>query len=146
MHLATTRFGGLEIEPSDILLFPSGVVGFEECRNWVLLGDAENTSVGWLQSVTRPEIALAVVSPRKFVPGYQVRVARTQLAPLQLRATHEAYVLAVVGKGGQGLTLNLKAPIIINLDRRLGRQVVATDDQPLRHELPGSSAHLRKTA
>jgi len=145
MQIDTTRFGPLEIEPHDLLLFPNGLVAFEDCRHWVLLADADNALIGWLQSASRPEVAIAVVSPRRFSPDYQLRINRTQLAPLHLRAVHEAYVLAVVGRNERGLTLNLKAPLVVNLDRRLGRQVVAIDDQPLQFEL-ASPAALRKTA
>lgn len=146
MQLATSRFGTLDIESHDILLFPTGIVAFEDCRNWVLLGDADSPHVAWLQSASRPEVALAVVSPRKFVPDYQVHVTKSQISTLQLRAIHEAYVLTIVGKNERGLTLNLKAPIIINLDRRLGRQVVTSNEQSLQYELVGAGPGLRKIA
>ena len=146
MQLATSRFGTLDIESHDILLFPTGIVAFEDCRNWVLLGDADSPHVAWLQSASRPEVALAVVSPRKFVPDYQVHVTKSQISTLQLRAIHEEYVLTIVGKNERGLTLNLKAPIIINLDRRLGRQVVTSNEQSLQYELVGAGPGLRKIA
>jgi flagellar assembly factor FliW len=44
-------------------------------------------------------------------------------------------VLVVVGSDEDGITLNLKAPLVINLRRRLGRQVVHNHDLPLRYEL-----------
>jgi flagellar assembly factor FliW len=44
------------------------------------------------------------------------------------------------------LTLNLKAPLIINLDRRLGRQVITSDEQPVVLTLPSAPPLLRKSA
>jgi flagellar assembly factor FliW len=149
MLIKTSRFGAMEIEADDILLFPQGLLGFEECRHWVLLADADNDAVGWLQNISRSELALAVVSPRRFVPGYEVRVPRGQLAPLQLNEIDQAYVLTVVSKNEGSLTINLKAPLVINLDRRIGRQIVSCDDQPMQHrlsELPLSALPLRKSA
>ena len=146
MHINTTRFGAIRIEPDDIFLLPQGLIGFEECRRWVLLADAQNPAVGWLQSATHPDVALAVVSPRRFVPNYRVRVSVSELAPLELEAADRAFVLAVVAKHEENLTINLKAPLILNLDRRLGRQVITSDDQPLVYTLPHSSAELRKAA
>ena len=125
------HFGPVEIEVDDILLFPHGVIAFEDCRHWVLLADDENDALGWLQSVTRGEVAVPVVSPRRFAPEYQVHVTRGQLAPLELSHFDQAYVLSVVSQSDGDLTLNLKAPLIINLDRRLGRQVITTDEQPV---------------
>lgn len=133
MQIDTSRFGAVQIEADDILLFPHGLIAFEECRHWVLLSDADNESLGWLQSVSRAEVALAVISPRRFVPGYQVRVGRSQLGPLELAQFDQAFLLTVVSQEEQTLTVNLKAPIVVNLDRRLGRQVITTDEQPVAH-------------
>lgn len=147
MHIDTSRFGPVQIEADDILLFPHGLIAFEDCRHWVLLSDADNESLGWLQSISRPEVALPVISPRRFVPGYQMRVARTQLAPLELTQFDQAFLLTIVSQEDQALTVNLKAPIVVNLDRRLGRQVITTDEQPVSH-LIGQRTHtlLRKSA
>jgi len=135
MFIQTTRFGRLEIAPQDVLVFPAGIPGLEDCREWVLLADADNDALGWLQSTKRREVAFAVVSPRRFVAGYQIRIARSELAPLELVDVREAQVLVIVGKNDRGITLNLKAPLVIHLARRLGRQVVANGDQPIQFEL-----------
>ena len=135
MEIHTTRFGTVDVEPNDVILFPTGMLGLDDCLHWVLLVDAENEALGWLQSTTHGDVALAVVSPRRFVPDYDVRVARDELAPLALASLDEAHVLVVVGKTGSAITLNLKAPLVINLRRRLGCQVVHNGDHPLRYEL-----------
>ncbi len=146
MQIGTSRFGSVEIEFDDILLFPSGLIGYEDNRHWVLLADAENDAVGWLQCVAGPDLAVAVISPRRFVPEYQLRVGRSQLEPLQLTSTDQAYVLTVISKTDTHLSVNLRAPIVINLDRRVGRQVVTNDEQPLQFELAPLHAPLRKSA
>ena len=147
MHIETSHFGPLEIDVEDILLFPNGVIAFEECRHWVLVADAANPALAWLQSVSQPEISLPVVSPRRFAPQYRIHVAKGQLLPLEFSQFDQAYVLSVVSQSDGDLTLNLKAPLIINLDRRLGRQVITTDDQPLAQVLTTRPpALLRKSA
>ena len=147
MQIGTRHFGNVEIEVDDILLFPQGVIAFEDCRHWVLLADAENPSVAWLQSANRAEVALPVVSPRRFSPEYAVHVTRGQLSPLEFSQFDQAYVLAVVASSDGDLTLNLKAPLIINLDRRLGRQVITSDEQPVALTLSSTSPTLlRKSA
>ncbi|MHB1036269.1 MAG: flagellar assembly protein FliW [Pirellulales bacterium] len=146
MLIKTTRFGSLEVEPEDLITFPAGLLGLEDCREWILLADAQNDSLGWLQSVLRAEIALAVVSPRRFVPQYQMRVARAELAPLELPEVKEAQVVVIVGKTDRSITLNLKAPLVINAERRLGRQVIVNGDQPVQYELPDAQVPLKKSA
>lgn len=142
MLVKTSRFGNVEIEPEDILLFPHGMAAYEDLRHWVLLNDRENESIGWLQSVARPDAAFAVVSPRRFVPGYRIHVKRSQIAPLELADEHAAFVLAVLNRVEGNVTVNLRAPVIINLDRRIGRQIVTSDEQPLRHVLDDAPAAI----
>lgn len=146
MRIITTRFGAVNIESNDILSFPQGVLGFEACRQWVLLADADNEAVGWLQCITRPDLALPVVSPRRFVPEYQVRIARQQAEPLELASPDQAFVLVIVGSSELGLVLNLRAPVVVNLNRRLGCQVVVNDDQPTQYQLAAAARPLRRSA
>lgn len=146
MQVTTTRFGTLEISADDVLEFPSGLIGFEDCRQWVLLADAQNEALGWLQCISRPDVAMPVVSPRRFVENYQFRVFRSELAPLGLADVQDAHVLAIVGKRDRGLTLNLKAPVVLNLARRMGRQVVANGEAPLQYDLTPEYAPLKMSA
>ncbi len=144
MLVRTTRFANIEVPAEDLIRFPEGMLGLDDCHSWVLLADAQSETVGWLQSTTRPSVALAVVSPRRFVPDYQLRVFRRELASLELARPEDAQVLSIMSKNERGITLNLKAPILMNLEKRLGRQVIANGEMPLQYEL--TTTALRKTA
>jgi flagellar assembly factor FliW len=146
MRISTSRFGRIDVDAGDIIRFPSGLPGLEDCREWALLADSTNDALGWLQCVTRGDMALAVVSPRRFVPDYQVRIPRSELTPLAITDIRQAQVVVVVGTTGTDLTLNLKAPIVINLEARTGRQVVASGELPLQYELTSNRQPLRKSA
>jgi flagellar assembly factor FliW len=142
MKISTTRFGSLSIETVDVLTFVDGLIGMEDCRRWVLLADAQNSALGWLQSLEHPEVALGVVSPRRFVADYQVRVARREILPLGLNDPHNAQILTIVSHKNGTLTLNLKAPLVINVAGRLGRQIVARDDHAVQYHL-NTAARLK---
>jgi flagellar assembly factor FliW len=148
MQIQTSRFGSVEIDADDIFLFPRGLFAFEACRHWVLLADTHSEHLGWLQCATEPAVALPVVSPRRYLPEYKVHVARSQLAPLEFSQFDQAYVLSILSKEDGQWTLNLKAPLVINFDRRLGRQLITGDEQPIAWPLPALSRRpvLRKSA
>lgn len=135
MMLESARFGALKVEPADLLQFPGGLIGLESLRQWVLLADAANPSLGWLQSADQSDVALAVVSPWRFVPGYQLRLPASELAPLELATPDDAEVLAILSRQTAAITLNLKAPLVLNLPRRLGRQVLASGDAKLQYAI-----------
>jgi len=150
MLLQTTRFGAVEVRESDVLTFPLGLIGLEAWKSWVVLADAHQKGLGWLQSVDRLDLALAVVSPRRFVPDYRARVSARDLAPLELPSPQEAHVVVTVScheqsPHGSGLSLNLKAPIVVCLSTRRGRQVVTKDDHAVRHWVAGP-APMRRSA
>ncbi|MCO6459389.1 MAG: flagellar assembly protein FliW [Pirellulaceae bacterium] len=146
MEISSTRFGTVRIEAEDVLHFPQGLIGFETCCHWILLADSANDAVAWLQCISRPDVALPVVSPRRYVRDYRLQVAAAELETLDPSGRGEIYVLAILGHDQGRWTLNLKAPVIVNLSTRCGRQVVAQDDQPLQLQLPAVSPLLRKTA
>jgi flagellar assembly factor FliW len=146
MRINTSRFGRIDVAAGDVIRFPSGLPGLEDCREWALLADATNDALGWLQSTTRGDVAMAVVSPRRFVPDYQVRIPRSELTPIDISDIRQAQIVVVVGTTGTALTLNLKAPIVINLEGRTGRQVVASGELPLQYELTSIRPPLKKSA
>ena len=131
MQIESSRFGKMEINHSDMLLMPHGLIGFETCRHWVLLSSQDNDEVAWLQSIALSNVALPVVSPRRFAPNYRAHVHKRNLDLLYLHTEDQFYVLSIVSKSGVTLTANLKSPILLNATRHIAIQVVVTDDQPL---------------
>ena len=146
MKINTTRFGALGVESNEVIVFAEGLIGLEACRRWVFMADAQSDAVAWMQCVDRPDVALAVVSPRRFIPDYQLRVPRRELEPLGLEAVRTAHLLVILSQTDGTATLNLKAPLVIDLDRRRGRQVVANGPVPVRFELATESPGLKKIA
>jgi flagellar assembly factor FliW len=147
MQIQSSRFGKMEINHSDMLLMPHGLIGFETCRHWVLLSSQDNDEVAWLQSVALENVALPVVSPRRFSPNYRAHVNKRDMQLLHLHSEDKLYVLGVVSKSGSMLTVNLKSPILLNATRHIAIQVVVTDNAPLALPLGLSdSSTIRRAA
>ena len=121
LHYAIWQFDDRGRRRSDICRWPDR---HGRLPPWVLLADAENAALGWLQSLDRPEVALGVVSPRRFVPDYQVRVAEREIQPLGLENPNDAQVLVIVSHVGWQLSLNLKAPLVIHVAERLAGRLL----------------------
>lgn len=145
MIVDTNRFGPVECQPDDLLTFPQGLIGMENCREWVLLADSENTALGWLQSVDKRDLALPVVSPRRFVPDYQLRISARDLDGVGESRPSELQVLVILSRIEDSLAVNLKAPVVFCLQSRRGRQVVAKDDHEVQFVL-GATVPFRRSA
>jgi flagellar assembly factor FliW len=73
-------------------------------------------------------------------------VARAEIEPLELGSIGLAEVLVIVGRTDRSITLNLKAPLLVNLSKRIGRQVLTNGDLPIRYELGGGQVTWKKIA
>lgn len=138
MQLETKRFGTLQVDDDRLFHFSQGIIGFESLRQWVLLPDPTSPAVAWLQSASSAAHALAVVSPRAFFPDYKVTVGKRELAPLKLRPDDRIYIVTTLAGHVGRLETNLRAPILLNLSRRTGHQIVVGEEHSVRQELPVS--------
>ena len=146
MDISTSRFGALTISMNETICFPSGLIGLEDCRSWVLLSEQPGDRFIWLQSTQQAEIALPLVDPRTFVPDFTLQVEESDWTPLGRRENDLVQVLVALGQSHGGLVLNLLAPVVINCERRIGRQVFNHADAQVNYRLDTFSASLQRTA
>ena len=131
MQIQTSRFGKITIDENELLMMPQGLIGFETCRHWILIANPTNEDIAWLQSVGVPNVAIPVISPRRYAPEYRVQISQRDLSVLRLHNDDKLFVLTVVSKSGMTLTTNLKSPILLNATRKIAAQVVCTSDSSL---------------
>jgi len=143
MQLDTTRFGTMACEARDLLLFSEGIIGFEHLHAWALLPEPP---LCWLQAIEDPQIALPLVSPFRYVANYRLQLDPDDGRLLDMTASKNALVLVVIGQHDGQWTLNLRAPILIRPELRLGRQVVIRSEYSLQHVLPRLDGSVRKCA
>lgn len=131
MLVKTTRFGPIATSQADIIVFPNGLIGFEDTRHWLVLSDADNPQLAWLQSTAQPQVAIPLISPRKLLPDYRVSITQRQIETLRIRSSDRVFVMLVLSKTGKTLTVNLRGPLVINLTQRLAVQCILNDPLPL---------------
>lgn len=146
MEISTSRFDTLSISIAETICFPSGLIGFESCRSWVLLRQCPGDSVIWLQSTQEAEVALPVVDPRTFLPDFTLQLEERDWNPLGKRDEDAIQVLVAVARNGTSLSLNLLAPLVINCRRRLGRQVINLGPWPVDYCIGEVGQDFRKIA
>lgn len=130
MIINTTRFGKVQIEPSDVLHFSEGVLGFNDLKSFVLLDDPSDDIFAWLQSAENPAIAFPVLEPELFSANYKIQLAKTDFESLKMTNLERARVFSIVTipEDPTQMTANLKAPIVINVVEKIARQCVLQDN------------------
>lgn len=120
--------GTLTVEPSTVVTFPKGLLGFPECRAFILL-PSEREHVYWLQSTDYAALAFLMIDPFVFFEGYTVDLAATELARTAATAD-DVTVLAIVTlpqNRADSPTANLQGPVVISTRTGEGWQIVIAD-------------------
>lgn len=138
MKLDTTRFGSIDVDPATIIHFPLGLLGFERYQRYILIDSDQAEPMRYLQCVDDGALALLVVEPALFFPDYDPKLSADDRDILQLGPGEEALLacVVVVPEVVSQMTINLMAPLALNGDKRLGKQLVLHDSQyTTRHRL-----------
>lgn len=127
--IPTRLFGPLEVARHALIHFPDGLLGFGGERAFALLG-AETEGLYWLQDAHDSSLAFLLADPYRFLPGYAPELP-AHLAPEFESATDDQLSLLVIvtlpPRRGEAPTANVRAPLLIDLAARRGRQVVLED-------------------
>jgi len=137
MIINTRDFGELTIEESDIINFPKGVFAFEEVKKFVLI-EKEGYIQKWLQSAIDVNPRFIIFDPNQILEGYDPRIPPEFLREIKIGRNDEytLYVIAVIPENIKDMTVNLKSPIIVNREKRLGAQVILDrEDFPVRYRV-----------
>ncbi|KAF0188197.1 MAG: hypothetical protein FD168_1901 [Desulfobulbaceae bacterium] len=108
-----TRFGEVEYDPDNLLVFPAGLIGFPNLRSFIVMPNRKQGPLFWIQSVDEPEIAFVLTDPTNFFLDYIVKPDTAERSSLQIDEEDECFVLTVVTvPPDQNITLNLAAPVL----------------------------------
>ncbi|GED63638.1 flagellar assembly protein FliW [Lysinibacillus fusiformis] len=139
MKIATKFLGEVEIIEQDILTFEHGLLGLEEERKFILLPIDADLPLAILQSVERPEIGFVVAYPFAFKKDYSFDISEEDFEQLHLEKEEDVLTYSIVTMKGtfQDSTINLLAPLIINMKKKCGKQIVLQDSKsyPLRYPM-----------
>ncbi|OQX20161.1 MAG: flagellar assembly protein FliW [Desulfobulbaceae bacterium A2] len=113
MHTINSRFGEIEFSHDNVVIFPQGLIGFEQLRNFIVMPKSKEGPLFWIQSAEDQEVAFILTDPSSFFPDYIVVPDEKECALLEIEAGGECHVLAVVTvTPEQKITLNLAAPVL----------------------------------
>lgn len=128
MLLNTRHFGVIEVNEEDIIQFPEGIPGFEDTKEFVLLGDTQDkdSPFKWLQGIDNPQLAFVIIDPKAFKHDYNPELPSSEIEILDIKDRNKVliYSIVVIPDDISKMTANLKAPIVINAENNKGKQVL----------------------
>lgn len=126
MLIETRDFGELNIDDNDIIVFKVGIFGFEEYTKFIILKDAPDDNIFYLQSVENSALTFVLVDPYSVINEYNPIVSKVDMDELGVTSVdHLTFALiAIITKDVEKSVVNLKAPIVINSENKQAKQIV----------------------
>lgn len=130
MNIQTKYLGEVTIDDEMIIHFPGGIPGFLEQSEFVLLDIPGNSVFQFLQSVNTVPLAFVVTNPYHFYQDYSFELDEGTLESLQIKSVNDVLIVNIVTLKDpfETSTINLKAPLVINQKKMLGKQYILNTD------------------
>jgi len=134
MTILTKVFGEVTIDNNKIIHFENGIVGFPELTDFALIYNEEqgnNAGIRWMQSIQEPAFAMPVMDPLLIKEDYNPVVDDEVLKPIGKFEIEELLILVTVTvpRDLKLMSVNLKAPLVINVTERKACQIILDSDE-----------------
>lgn len=139
IKINTEKFGELEIEKASIFDFVQPIIGFNKLTKYTLIDYKPDSPFKWLQSVEDMSLAFPVTLCSFFGIDYQFDIPDEEEKLLEIEDADDIFVFNITNipqSNPQGATINLLAPIVVNLKNKKAMQIVLKNtNYKVRHKL-----------
>ncbi|NLP52698.1 flagellar assembly protein FliW [Bacillus sp. RO1] len=128
MKIETKYHGLIEVQKEEVVRFPNGLPGFLGEKEFTVIPFSEDGMFYILQSVQTPELGFVMTNPFTFYPDYDFNLENQSVETLELDSAEDVSVYSVLTMADPFhlTTANLQAPVVVNMKRKLGKQVILT--------------------
>lgn len=124
MELSTKVHGDISYKQDEVITFKKGLPGFEGLTKFILFEYKENPVFNVLHSIEDENIGLFVINPFDFFKEYEINLKDETIGELLIEAESDVIIINTITLGKDSITTNLKAPIILNIKNKLGKQII----------------------
>lgn len=130
MELQSKLLGKVEYEAENVIHFPEGLIGIPEKKNFLLIEKEDFKPFSYLQSVDDTTFILIVVNPMIIEKEYKFSIFRGDMDAIDINDENDFSLLAIVifAQKLEDITVNLKAPLLINIHSKKALQVILQND------------------
>lgn len=122
MIIETLTWGSLEVEDEQIYHFSKGIPGFDEEVEYALIED--DGPFVYLQSTRDKSLAFLMADPFSFYPEYEFELPEADAEELEIDSQIRVLGIITLKREIEESTMNLLAPVVLNTEKHLGKQVV----------------------
>lgn len=139
MLVETKLLGEVEVQESDIITFEQGLLGLQDLKKFTLLPIDQDLPFLLLQSLDDVEVSFVLAYPYAFKSDYVYEISEEDREALNIEAAEQVLTYAIVTMNDtwETSTMNLLAPIVLNMKQKLAKQIVlqTSEAYSLRHPI-----------
>ena len=133
MKIETKYFGQIEINENAIITFSSGLLGFADSKEFVLIDMPGNSHFKFLQDIHNSYVSFVMINPWDFFEDYDIELSDIELEKIKIESIKDdkfsVYNVVTLGKTFDVSSANLIAPVVINNSEKLGRQIIVDNSK-----------------
>lgn len=115
-----------------------GILGFENLKEYELLDIENNNTLKEFNSIEEDCIGFIVISPFEIIDEYEIILNQDMIEKLKVESPNDIIIFNILTLGPtlKESTVNMKAPIIINIKNNYGMQIILQEEKySIRHPL-----------
>ncbi|MGE5343864.1 MAG: flagellar assembly protein FliW [Candidatus Omnitrophota bacterium] len=132
MEIVSKLFGKIEYTAENVIHFEEGLIGISEKKNFILIEKEDFKPFGYLQSVDDGAFILIVINPLLVVDDYEFSIFMDDMDAVGVNENDpdgfSLLAIVIFSKQVENITVNLKAPILINIHTKKAKQVILQND------------------
>jgi len=139
IKIKTEKFGELEVDKNNVFEFVLPIIGFNDLKKYTIVDYKPESPFKWLQSMEDMELAFPVTLCSFFGIDYKFDIPDEEAEKLKIENADDVFVCNIVNipsSNPQGATINMLAPIVINLQNKKAMQIILKNTNfEVRHKL-----------
>ncbi len=138
MNIKTKFFGEMEIDEKGIINFERPLLAFETNNRFALIDGMNDLVFTFMQSLDEPDLCFLTIPPALVIEQYDIELSEDIVKILGLDSPDDVLLfnIVTVPENVEEMTVNLKAPIVVNIKNGKAAQEVLIDEKyEIRHRI-----------
>ena len=130
MKINSAKLGEIEYSEDDVITLSSPLLGFPDLQDFLIISDDNSYPFLWFQSVEDADICFILIETNTFFFFFNPDIPKRELKVIAISDKKEMklFSIVVVPTDPKLSTANLRAPLVVNFEKKLAKQIILDDD------------------
>ena len=119
------------VRPENVFRFPEGLLGFQHIKEYVFILNDKVKPFMFMHALDGSDMCFVCVESFMICPTYQIKLPDGLVSALEIETQEDVLLLnlVTVRQKIEDISANMVSPIVINIKKRLGRQMIVENSE-----------------